>query len=93
MSRACLLFGADGAPIQWDEAPALPPAPSPTHAFAPGELAWLTLPVSGARVQVNVKAQLPGLRYTLEREDTGQVLETEESSLDPRRVAKGGGVL
>lgn len=80
-----LIFGVDGEPLQWTAPPPAQQAPPPVHAFAVGAQAWFSSPVSGVRLRVIVRAALPRLRYAIEREDTGQALETAETQLDPRR--------
>ena len=79
-----LIFGADGEPLQWPPPPAQQ-TPPPVHTFAVGAQAWFTSPTSGAKLRVIVRALLPRLRYAIEREDTGQALETAEAQLGPRR--------
>ena len=85
MKPQCIIFGANGEPLQWTAPPPAQQAPPPVHAFAVGAQAWFTSPISGARVRVVVRAALPHLRYAIEREDTGQALETAEAQLGPRR--------
>lgn len=80
-----LIFGADGEPLQWTAPPPAQQTPPPVHTFVVGAQAWFTSPTSGAKLRVIVRALLPRLRYAIEREDTGQALETAETQLDPRR--------